>query len=87
MSIDKSIHEVYEKLNNGYIRWHDFQEVGVDEHYYQWYYAENRLYVIQDVMTGEWWFVMARSPVNALAMYKERLSEVARAGAWEGEQP
>lgn len=87
MSIDNAVHEVYAKFNNGYIRWHDFQEVGVDEHYHQWYYAEDRLYVIRDVMTETWWFVTARNPAEALAMYKDRLAEVAMAGAWEGEQP
>lgn len=85
--IDKAFHEVFSAINNWSIRWHEFRDVGIDEPYYGYYYAENQLYIIRDWMTDEYWFVKARSPKEALDAYKERLDYVMRAGAYceEGE--
>lgn len=86
MKTDKAIHEVYNYFEGKEIRWHDFSEVGLDEPYSRYYYAEECLYVIQDVMIGSLWFCEASSPAMALATYKFRLDEAMKAGAYVDEE-
>lgn len=76
MNIDMKIHDVYEYFSNRNIRWHDFQEVNVEEDYYDWYYAENRLYVIRDRIMLKYFFVKASSPANALDIMREGAESV-----------
>ena len=76
--LDKSLHEFYDLAND--IRWHSFSEVGVDEAYYDYYYAEDCLYIIRDVMMEQYWFVEASSPVKALQKFNEKLHEMMQAG-------
>lgn len=80
--IDEAIHATYKALHGG-IRWHDFREVGADEPYYDWYYAENRLYIIRDRLMEQYWFIQARSPLEALEKFKDRLNDVMTAGRME----
>ena len=87
VNIDKQIHAVHEYLTGKDIRWHEFREVGVDEIWYLWYYAENMLYILRDVMTDQLWFVEARSPVKALEKFNARMTEAMEAGMYVEEDP
>ena len=84
MTLDKAIHRVYDDLNQ--IPFRDFQSVGVDEHYYLWYYAESGLYIIKDVMIDCLYLIEARSPVKALKKVKDRLEEAMKAGSYYQEE-
>lgn len=77
--IDINIHEVYRYLSGREIRWHDFREVGVEEDYYDWYYAEDRLYIIRDRVMTTYYFVEAGSPVEAMKKYRDHAEDIARA--------
>lgn len=85
IALDDAIHKAwkaFDSFKNGVILWRDFREVGIEEYYYDWYYAENRLYVIRDRMIETFRFVEADNPREALEQYKSRLDEVMRAGEW-----
>ena len=71
---DEQIHAVYKAFKSD-IRWHDFREVGAEEDYYDWYYAENRLYIIRDRLTEQYYFVEAKSPAEALQIMNEHFHE------------
>jgi hypothetical protein len=79
MMIDGKIHEVNGYLNEG-IMWHDFSDVGLDEPYFSYYYAEDRLYLIKDNMTDCIWFIEEGSPAKALQVVKDRWDEAMKAG-------
>lgn len=83
--IDKAIHEVYEYFNGTEVRWHDFHEVGGDEPYYDWYYAEGRLYVIRDRIAEWYWFCYASSPKDAMEQFKEMMHDASMVGATDNE--
>lgn len=70
--IDKAFHEIFNAINNREIRWRDFNEVGLDEPNYDYYYAENQLYIIRDRVMEGYWFVKARNPKEAINAYKEK---------------
>ena len=78
MRIDKDIHNVFNFFSGNDIRWHDFHEVGLDEYYYDYYYAEDCLYVIRDRIYEKYYFVEARSPKQALDSMKEISEMIAR---------
>lgn len=86
MIIDNKIQDVFKFLFGRDILWHDFKEVGCDETWYMWYYAEDRLYLLRDVMTDAIWFVEAGRPADALAALKLRISEAEHAGEWVVEE-
>lgn len=79
MMIDGKIHEVNTYLENG-IMWRSFADVGLDEPYYDYYYAEDRLYLIRDNMSECIWFVEESSPAKALQVIKKRLDDLMQAG-------
>lgn len=84
--MDRTIQKaIYYLTTDGEVKWNDFPSVGVDNHYYLWYYAENRQYVIRDVMTDTFFFVKARSPKEAYEIYRDRWDEAMKAGAWVDE--
>ena len=72
MMIDRKIQEVHKFLTGRDIRWHNFDEVGRSESYYDYYYAEDRLYLIRDVISEQIYFVEASSPGKALDSLKEK---------------
>lgn len=84
MSIDEAIHAVYETFAMG-VCWHDFREIGLVEDYYDWYYAEDGLYVIRDRVMEKYRFVKARSPGEALHQIQEQAYDMAKA-AWMEEE-
>lgn len=85
MSIDKKIHDVFEYFSGKGIRWHDFHGVGVDEFYYDYYYAEDCLYVIRDRIYEKYYFVEARSPKEALEAMKGIAEQIASASSYADE--
>ena len=80
MIIDKQMHGILAYFEGDDIRWHDFKEVGLDEPYYDWYYAENRLYVIRDRIYEWYWFCYASSPKDAMEQFRELSHDIATAG-------
>lgn len=77
---DSQIHGVFAYFEGDEIRWHDFKEVGLDEPYYDWYYAEGRLYVIRDRIAEWYWFCYASSPKDAMEQFRELSHDIATAG-------
>ena len=86
MNIDNKIHTVFDFLSGNDIRWHEFREVGVEEQWALWYYAEDCLYILKDVMTDCMYFVEARCPADALKRYKKVVQEAIHAGEWVPEE-
>lgn len=68
MSLDKTIHNFHDRIKD--IMWRDFKDVGLDEYYYDYYYAEEELYLIRDRISECIWFIEARSPKQALESLK-----------------
>ena len=64
-NFDTRIHDAYSDFKN--IVWLDFKRVGINEEYYDYYYAEDELYIIRDRITEMLYFTEARSPKEALA--------------------
>jgi hypothetical protein len=87
VSIYEKIHDVYEYLSGKEIRWQEPRAVGVDQPWYLWFYAECGLYVIRDVMTDQFWFTKANSPMEALEKFKTRMQEAMEAGMYVEEDP
>ncbi len=77
--IDRKIQEVSEFLESGAL-WRSFADVGLDEPYFSYYYAEDRLYLIKDNMVDCIWFVEEGSPAKALQVVKDRWDEAMKAG-------
>ena len=68
--MDKYIHIFYENIEN--IQWLDFRVVGLENKFYEYYYAEGELYIIRDRVSKAMWFIEARSPKEALETLKRR---------------
>ena len=83
---DSAIHELFRAVKEKDIKWNDFPSIGLSESYYCWYYAENRLYAILDVMTDEISLIEARSPIEAFRILASRLDEAIRAGQMVDEE-
>ena len=90
MRIDQEIHNVYQYFNSKNIRWHDFHSVGIEEDYYDYYYAESQLYVIRDSCMSKYYFAKAKSPSEALQKFRDLADDIARAmggsNDWEGDE-
>lgn len=66
--MDKSIHLFYENIKN--IPWSDFKFVGLENKFYDYYYAQDGLYLIHDKISDGIWFINARSPKEAFYILK-----------------
>lgn len=69
--IDKAIHELFTAIEKHQIKWNDFQDIGVDEWYHDYYYAEDNLYLIHDRITDSIEFITAKSPKEAHEAWSE----------------
>lgn len=67
--LDKAFHKAAWAAENIY--WQDFRGVGIDEPYYDYYYAEDQLYVIRDRVHLSLWICKARSPIEAWQKYED----------------
>lgn len=47
-----------------------------------YWYAEDRLYVLNDCMVDAYYFIEANSPEDAIKKVLERVEEAERAGEW-----
>lgn len=75
MELDKAFHLVKAAMDN--IHWCDFRDVGLDEPYYDYYYAEDELYVIRDRVYLWVWLCRARSPKEAWRKYEDMCKSLA----------
>ena len=78
MSIDGAFWMIFKAISQREIRFNDFNSVGISEDYYDYYYAEDELYVIRDRIFDTIEFVRARSPKEALQKFHEVREEVFR---------
>lgn len=85
MLIDKKIQDVFNFITSKDIRWHDFHEVGFEQDYYDYYYAEDGLYLIRDRITGQIYFVEARSPIMAFKSLEDIHNQIAEGGGFDNE--
>ena len=83
---DSAIHELYRAIKTNDLKWNDFPSIGLNEMWYMWYYAENRLYAILDCMTDGIYLVEARNPVEAFKHLMARLEEAMHAGEMVDEE-
>ena len=83
---DSAIHELFRATKEKDIKWNDFPSIGLSESYYLWYYAENRLYIIMDVMTNGIYLIEARNPTEAFKKLVARLDEAMKAGEMADEE-
>jgi hypothetical protein len=63
MNIDKKIHEVSEFFNT--CKFSSLKQFLGGESWYEYYYAENELYVVRNKFTKEFYFINAKSPKDA----------------------
>ena len=71
MSIDRAFAMIFKAISSRAIKWNDFRKVGVEEDYFDYYYAEDELYVIHDRIFDTIEFVKAKSPKEALQSFKD----------------
>lgn len=67
MSVDEHIHELHKQLDK--MLWRDFD----NEEQYEWYYAENNLYLLRYKPTGELAFIKGKSPDSALKTLENKV--------------
>ena len=71
MGTDQMIHKVLEDFDQ--VRWRDCCDYGAPDDVYEWYYAENMLYVVRHKKLKTYYFVKAKSPASA---YKLMMSKI-----------
>lgn len=76
--IDIYLHEIFRMFTHDEVHWRDFHDVGVDESYYDYYYAESGLYIIRDKALGSYSFEEALNPKEALMNHMKRLFDSTR---------
>lgn len=59
MQNDSNIQEIFKTLKN--VTWRDCET----NDKFEWYYAENMLYVIHEKESNAYWFVKSKSPNSA----------------------
>lgn len=84
MNVDVSINRFFNSIVH--LRWIDFPDLGLNEAFYSYYYAEARLYIIRDGLTDQLFFVKADSPRDAFLKFHKRLEDVLNAGQWVNEE-
>lgn len=75
MSYDDMLHCIFHGFNRG-LRWWSMKNFGADNDDYEWYYAENRLYVIRDKAYRTYYFVEASCPKEAYKKMLEQFNSV-----------
>lgn len=75
MDYDDMIHCIVHGFSRGII-WHDFSDVGLNEPFYEWHYAQDRLYVIRDKKLHNYRFIKAGNPAEAMKVIQSEYEEV-----------
>lgn len=70
ISVDDAMHVVAGALNGDGIRWRECADYGAPDDTFEWYYAENGLYVIRHKKLKCCNFIKARSPADAFNKFK-----------------
>lgn len=85
MNVDFNAHRFFNSIVH--LRWMSFSNFGLNEAFYNYYYAENRLYIIRDGLTDQLFFVQADSPRDAFLKFHRRMEDALNAGQYvrEGE--
>ena len=68
--------------NVAQIRWLSFPHLGLNESFYSYYYAENKLYIIRDVLADQMFFVKADSPKDAFMKFHKKMEDALNAGRY-----
>ena len=68
ISNDELFQGVLKAINS--VRWRDCEE----DDSYEWYYAEDMLYVIRLKLVNAYWFIKAKSPSKAFEIIKGRIT-------------
>ena len=78
MNFDKMLHVVDVGLDG--LRWQECKDYGAPDDSYEWYYAEERLYVIRNKKMKAYYFVGAKSPTEAFEKLRKRFLNQNRNG-------
>lgn len=80
MNVDVSINRFFNSIVH--LRWTSFPDLGLNETFYSYYYAEARLYIIRDGLTDQLFFVKADSPKDAFMKFHKRMEDALNAGRY-----
>ena len=75
-NIDEAFAMVHRAIRDKAIKWNDFRPVGVEDDYHDWYYAENRLYVIHDRIMDNIVFYQGKSPKDAYESWQMDIEDI-----------
>ena len=67
MQVDSVIQSFFTICKN--IKWRKFD----NDSRLEWYYAENMQYVIHDTLTSGYYFIKAKSPINAYDIVEKKV--------------
>lgn len=74
MTTDKAIKWLHNALKREMPLWRGFRESEEISQFYEWYYAEERIYLIRDKMTKQIFFTEAGNPWEAFMIFREVVS-------------
>lgn len=80
MNVDASINRFFNSIVH--LRWINFPDLGLNEAFYSYYYAEARLYIIRDDLTDQFFFVKADSPKDAFMKFHKRMEDALNTGQY-----
>lgn len=80
MNVDFNINRFFNSIVH--LRWISFPDFGLNEDFYDYYYAEDRLYIIRDGLTDQLFFVKADSPKDAFMKFHKRMEDALNAGRY-----
>lgn len=81
--VDLALHEVFVAIKDKQIKWQDFRNIGIEEYYFDYYYAEDELYVIRDRIFDSIEFIKAKSPKEAYKIWRDQIGAVGSAMSYQ----
>lgn len=75
-NLDEALQMVHRAIRDKAIKWNDFRPVGVEDDYHDWYYAEDRLYVIHDKIMDTIVFYQGKSPKDAYESWQMDIRDI-----------
>lgn len=79
-NVNSSINRFFNSIVH--LRWISFPDFGLNEAFYDYYYAEDKLYIIRDGLTDQLFFVKADSPKEAFMKFNKRMEDALNAGQY-----